>query len=193
VSAELERALRGIAADGWYESAAAYGLPAPLERAILEWREKALPYALRQEQLVPHLTACFFGRMRGHELRALLEAVHTRPWRELCVELGPLGAFRRGESIANMHIAVRPGAALMDAHRRLLEIGGRFAWFSPGRYVGAGYTPHISLVDQAEFRSSDVLSLAPWWSEGETVQLARPHVLGKRLDPRILLDLGPRS
>lgn len=161
---------------GRYESALVLDLPADLRDAVLD-RRRDLGLVEAGDQLEPHLTVCFLGRMMGAQLARLADALAALelPAR-VPVALDGVGCFRRGRVVTNVHLRVRPEAGLCALHQRVLEVGRRFPWFAPGRHVGPGWTPHISIADRVE-----LTDVAPTAAAGAH-DLVHPHLIGVRLD-----------
>jgi len=160
---------------GYYESAFVFDLPPALHQRVLEWRRQL---GVAVDLIGPHFTMCFLGRMTGAQLRLLSRTLSGLALpRSLPVALLGVGSFRRGRVIRNVHLRVRADAPLVRVHEQVLEAGHRFSWFSPGAHVGAGWTPHISIVDGAVFEQEPVLARAP-----DSVVLSSPHLIGQRLD-----------
>jgi 2'-5' RNA ligase len=178
---------------GRYEVALVYAVPPDLGAWIFSYRISRVGIVQAREQIEPHLTLCYFGRMDGTGLHDLMASLMKLDWPDLLVEIRGVGTFHRNSRVSNVHLVLNPYPDLTALHYRALSCGKTFQWFEPDPYTGSAYFPHISIIDGVDIGVEEFQAPEGAPPPGSSIQLARPHLLGKRLDPVEVMALHTRS
>ena len=131
--------------------------------------------------MAPHLTVLSLGRVDGAQLLTLWHRLHAYRQETVAVRLQEVGTFGAGDRITNIHIRIAPSPELLALHNRVLQACMRFPWFVPGPYVGPGYTPHVSILNNLEVQPDDCQLPGPPWTLGQQLRLEHLHVNAKPL------------
>jgi len=171
-----------VGGDKRYESALAFELPATLEAQVYDLRRSLDIRAPSEHQLPPHLTLLYLGRMWGSQLAALAARLEALRNEKAGGRLEGLGFFDFSGRRTNVHVRIDPDPSLLELHERALDIGRQFDWFEPGRFVGADYVPHVSILDRISSDDCTPQVMCPEWAKAGSVRLANLHMMAKRLD-----------
>jgi len=163
-----------------YDSALVFGLPARLAAAVEELRGK-LPWEVpADDQLVPHLTVLFLGRMEGAKLLDLQRAFADLRPVEVDIGLGDLDTFVSASRVSNLHLRVRGDAGLRTLHQRALKACRAAGWEPQTLYLENRYLPHITIVDGVDVDANGLVLPSPPVPPATVVRLDDLYLLAKR-------------
>lgn len=161
-----------------YESALALHVTPDVADVIHDLRRRITVSALAVEQMTPHVTVLFLGRMKGELLLKLHRAFEVVVGSSVEARLMHISTFDLGGDYVNAHIQLQ-SAALLELHEKARQVCARHDWNPQTKYVGSRYVPHLTIYDRVVLSTPAELTQCRIASTRTT--LVNPHLMVRQV------------